>query len=77
MRTYSRPGVMPLGNGTIRASSDAIALWTEALESKLRTGLSRADAIKAVVKSNPELHAAYVAQHNANVGPSSYRGPRA
>ncbi|NLF08208.1 MAG: hypothetical protein GX594_09545, partial [Pirellulaceae bacterium] len=58
-------------------SSDAIAEWQESLEAKLRAGKSKPDAIRELVREQPELHAAYVAAHNAEVGPSSYRGPRA
>lgn len=69
------PGVQPLGNGPTQAAhGDAAALFFEAVDEKLKTGLSKSDAIKAVVKGNPELHAAYVRVHNARVGPSSYRG---
>lgn len=73
-----RPGVSPLGNGLQQAAcGDGIALWNEALDEKLKTGLSKPEAVRAIAIERPDLHAAYVEAHNAKVGPSSYRGPRA
>ncbi len=74
-----KPGVEVLGGGggKVEGEGDPRAEFEAAVDEKLKTGLSKPEAIKAVVKSNPELHAAYVEAHNAEVGPSSYRGQRA
>jgi ATP-dependent Clp endopeptidase proteolytic subunit ClpP len=76
-----KPGVEMLGGGTSKGggseSGDPRAEFEAAVDEKLKTGLSRVEAIKAVVKANPELHAAYVQAHNAAVGPSSFSGARA
>ncbi len=71
----AKPGVEPLGGGSGKkeGTGDPRAEFEAAVDEKLKTGLSKPDAIKAVVKSNPELHAAFVETHNAEVGPSSYR----
>ena len=74
MTTHRRPGVLPLGNGPQAPLGDGLALWNEALDAKLQTGLPKAEAVKAIVKENPDLHAAYIAAHNARTGPSRYRG---
>jgi hypothetical protein len=74
MRTYPRPGVEPLGSGQRTTHGIAGAEFHEAVDEKMKTGMAKPDAIKAVVKSNPELHAAYIQEHNAKVGPSSFRG---
>lgn len=74
-----KPGVDILGSGKnkIEGNGDPLAEFTAAVDEKLKTGLSKPDAIKAVVKANPALHAAFVEAHNADVGPSSFRGSRA
>ena len=71
-----RPGVRPLGNGAV-SGSDAETLFFEAVDEKLKLGMSKPDAVRAIARERPELHAAYVEAHNARVGPSTYRGPRA
>ena len=74
-----KPGVEMLGGGKKQdgGSGDPRAEFEAAVEEKMKAGMSKLDAIKAVVKSNPELHASYVEAHNAAVGPSSFRGQRA
>lgn len=74
-----KPGVEALGGGGGKeeGEGDPLAEFEAAVDEKMKTGLSKPEAIKAVVKSNPELHADYVQAHNAEVGPSSYRGQRA
>jgi ATP-dependent Clp endopeptidase proteolytic subunit ClpP len=73
----AKPGVEPLGGGSGKVDGDALVTFQNAVDDKLKTGLSRPEAVRAIAKERPELHAAYVEAHNANVGPSSYRGQRA
>jgi len=74
-----KPGVDALGGGKGKAEGegDPLAAFQAAVDEKLKTGLSKPDAVRAIVKEQPELHAGYVEAHNANVGPSSFRGQRA
>jgi ClpP class serine protease len=63
-----KPGVQTLGAGTIavtETTGDPIAAWDEAVAAKVKTGLSKARAIAAVVHENPELHESYLAAFNA------------
>ena len=65
------------GRGDIPGDQgDALAAFQHAIDGKLKTGLSRPDAMRAVAKEQPEVHAAYVQAHNDQVGPSNYRGRR-
>ncbi|NQT40309.1 MAG: hypothetical protein HQ581_22640, partial [Planctomycetes bacterium] len=75
----SKPGVDMLGGGNGKSTDvgEPLAAFQALVDEKLKTGLAKSDAIRAVVKEQPEMHAAYVEAHNANVGPSSYRGSRA
>jgi len=63
-----KPGVDTLGNGpSLKAdagASDPIVAWNEALQAKIRLGLSKPRAVSAVVHENPELHQAYLAAYN-------------
>jgi len=74
-----KPGVDMLGGGNGKSTDvgEPLAAFQALVDEKLKTGLAKSDAIRAVVKEQPEMHAAYVEAHNANVGPSSYRGSRA
>jgi hypothetical protein len=73
MTIRRKPGVDVLGSG-LPPDGGPIDDFLLAVVEKMKTGLSKPDAIKAVVKADPELHAAYVQAHNARVGPSSYHG---
>lgn len=66
-------GVAPLsagGGGDEGPSGDPVADWEDAIAAQEKRGLGRAAAIRAVVQSKPEIHAAYVRAHNAQ-----YRRP--
>jgi ATP-dependent Clp endopeptidase proteolytic subunit ClpP len=78
-KTSGKPGVEALGGGSGKSdggSGDPIAEFEDAVDEKVKTGMDRPSAIKAVVKNHPELHASYVEAHNRNVGPSTFRGQR-
>jgi signal peptide peptidase SppA len=63
-----KPGVEALGGYGRKASAeitDPIAEFSEAVDAKAKSGMTRPKAIAAVVKSNPDLHTAYVAACNA------------
>ena len=69
-------------DGTGKASestelAEPIVAWNAAVDDKLKTGLKKPDAVRALAKEQPDLHAAYVQAHNEEVGPSTYRGERA
>lgn len=73
-------GVEPVRTGSAQAGggeTDPVAEFAQRVREEMKTGLSKADATRAVVQADPELHAAYIEAHNANVGPSSFRGQRA
>jgi len=72
-----KPGVEMLGGGGEgEGHTDPKAEFEAAVDEKMKTGMNKADAVKAITKANPELHAAFVAAHNADIGPSTYRGSR-
>ncbi len=74
--THRRPGVSPLGSGAVDGN-DAAVSFREAIDAKQRLGSSKADAIRAIVRERPELHAAFVEAHNREHGPPSpFRGRR-
>jgi len=59
-------GVEPLGGGTNqKTGGDPIVAWNEALQAKITLGMSRSQAVRAVVRENPELHEEYLAAYNA------------
>lgn len=62
-----KPGVAPLaqGKGTAAsAAADPVAAFDEAVAAKVKSGLPKSKAVAAVIKADPELHAAYVAAAN-------------
>jgi len=64
-------GVKPLvdggkGGSVAEESSDPIAAWNEAVAEKMKAGKSKASAISALVKENPDLHQSYLAAFNEN-----------
>ena len=63
-----KPGVEPLGGGAApkAGSSDPVAEWNAAIDAKLAAGLTKTKAAAAVVRQNPDLHAAYVEAVNAS-----------
>lgn len=67
-------GVKPLGMGggagpeEEDGGGDAVAAWDAAVENKMKAGLDRVGAIRAVAVKDPELHRAYLAAHNAESG---------
>jgi len=66
-QTQSKPGVDALGTGNVSASGsegDPVAAWNEAIAEQTKQGKSRADAVRAVVRANPELHQEYLAACN-------------
>jgi signal peptide peptidase SppA len=66
-----KPGVEPLTTEKAKgagadASGDAVAKWNDAVEAKVKLGKTRAQAVAAVARENPELREAYVAAYNAD-----------
>lgn len=58
-------GVAPVGTApTQKASTDAQQAWKDAINAKVQSGMSRANAVKAVNRENPELREAVVASAN-------------
>ncbi len=59
-----KPGVQTIGNGSELKQDgsivDPIAAWNAAIEAKVKAGSSRQNAVKAVVRENPDLHDAYL-----------------
>ncbi len=67
-----RPGVKALAEPKAKAdteSGDPIARWNEAIAAEIKTGKTKAAAIRATVKADPELHQAYLAAVNAQAKP--------
>lgn len=65
----NRPGVDPVlpSKGQSQAADTAGSAtdrWNEAIAAKVKAGMKRDRAISAVVKADPDLHAAYLAEHN-------------
>lgn len=68
-----RPGVKALGAGTGKAPqaetpADSVEAWESAIASEIASGKSKPAAIRSVVASNPELHKAYLEEHNRRNG---------
>jgi len=65
-------GVEPLGidgdGGQDAGTGSATDRWNEAIAAGKARGLTNAKAVKAAYKSDPDLHAAYLAEHNAAHG---------
>jgi signal peptide peptidase SppA len=65
----AKPGVPPVNQHADRKSNtdgaDAISQWNAAVKEKVGQGMARKQAISALAKSDPELHAAYIAEYNA------------
>jgi len=67
-----KPGVPPVtskaGEGAEAAGGDAIDRWEAAVGAKMTAGKKRDAAIRAVAIADPDLHAAYLAEYNAQHG---------
>jgi len=66
-----RPGVDPVsesGSGKGDDNTDALARWNEAVAAKEAQLKDRGKAIRAVVREDPDLHAAYIAAANEGRG---------
>lgn len=61
----AKTGVKPLTTATAKATGGPADEWRDAVAAKMESGLTKAKAFSAVVRENPELHAAYVAAVNA------------
>lgn len=62
-----RRGVDPLPEGpaaTGEGSDDPIVAWNEAVAAKMRAGMKKRQAIRAVLAEDPELHEAYLTAWN-------------
>jgi len=59
-----KPGVEALGSGSETKAgsdvSDPIAAFNEAVAEQVKAGKAKAEAVRAVVKADPDLHAAYL-----------------
>ena len=74
------PGVPAVGSGKAKAAGaddaadaggggDAAARWDEAVAAQRKKGLDPQAAVRAVRRADPELHEAYVAEHNERFEP--------
>lgn len=65
----AQPGVEALGTpakaGTTEDAGDAIQRWEAAVDAKVKTGMDKAKATRAVVHEDPELHKEYLEAYNA------------
>lgn len=63
-----KSGVEPLGSGSSASgsTSDPVAEWHTAIDAKMAAGLTKTKAAAAVVRQQPDLHAAYIEAVNAN-----------
>jgi len=62
-----RSGAPTVGTGqetAAEATADPIEAFTEAVKIKVEEGLQKQEAISAVVRENPDLHQAYLAEYN-------------
>lgn len=60
-------GVDPLGSGKAKADAggaDATERWNSAVSEKVKAGMARKDAIRAVAVEDPDLHAEYLDEVN-------------
>ena len=62
---------MGKGKPAAEQAGDPIAAWNEAIKTHTDAGKAKADAIRAVVASDPDLHQSYLAAVNANRRPRS------
>jgi signal peptide peptidase SppA len=73
-----KPGVGILGGGKGDGGGgigNAASEFIKAVEDKMKLyGILKQEAIREVVKENPELHRRYIEEHNVKVGPSTFRG---
>jgi len=73
-----KPGVEPLGSASGAASTaaadDPVSRWHEAVAEKMKIGMTKKRATRAVVHEDPELHTAYI--EAVNVEAHSRRGRR-
>lgn len=62
----ARPGVQPLGgnDGKQADGADPVAAFQAAVAEKVKCGLTKSKATAAVVREQPDLHAAFVASQN-------------
>jgi len=62
-------GVEPLGDATSNATgndgADPVTAWNDAVNAKVKGGMTKPRAISAVVKADPELHQAFIAASNS------------
>ncbi len=68
------PGVSILGTVMRPTHGIAGAGFLEAVDERLKIGLDKPAAVRAVATERPDLHAAFIVEHNAKIGPSTYRG---
>lgn len=64
-------GVPPLSNGGKPDKGDtggAVERWNAAIAAQVARGKTKQQAVSAVVKSDPDLHAAFIAEYNADRG---------
>ena len=47
-----------------KAARDAIATWEELVRLQVRRGMTKAEAVRAIVVENPTMHRLYVEAHN-------------
>lgn len=73
----AKPGVTPVtttAKATTGEDGDPIAEFTSRVDAKVKAGMNKTRATAAVVASDPDLHAEYVAAVNANRKPSRRAG---
>lgn len=61
----AKAGVKAAASGKAKGGQSALASWNDAIAEKIKTGLPRAKAVRAVVIENPELQGQVIAEANA------------
>ena len=69
-KAKARSGVKPMAAGKAKAGQSATARWHEAVAEKVKAGLPKAKAVRAIIAEDPELHIDFVREHNAEVDAS-------
>lgn len=69
-----KPGVQPVNAGATAtkgssSSEDPVVAWEEGVNEKVKAGMTKAAAVRALVIENPELHTAYIAAYTAEHAP--------
>lgn len=58
-------GVRPLAKAAGSSKTSAVAQWDQLVSEKVKSGLSKLNAVKAIVRSHPEIHQQMLAEVNS------------